>query len=391
MSELCEIAEALGTGASSCPNTEVVVMVSEVGTALSGLVLGFTLGLTSSGAATSAADPFSYALLYSTGVATSTTSSSASLTTTDVSTALAQSTAQVTLPLGLTSSANATSTLVLDFPPPLLTSIGTATSSASPTTEATRTVSSSAEGFSVLTSYLDETPAASIGVGASSYTLHALTYENATSTAAATSSTPVASLVPTLPVLTSVGVATSTATVRTDWTLTESALGTAVSAVYFKDPGLVAWVMNTETSAVSWYDNFDFQSIAQVDDSVFGVNSEGIFLLSGGDDAGDTINASIRTGFQDFGTAYTKRFENVYLGYLSEGALFMRLRVKDSEHPASTYSLQQRNADAPRTNRFEPGKGLFGRYWQVEIGNVNGAPFTVYDMDVDLAISNRKI
>ncbi len=391
MSELCEIAEALGTGSSSCPNTEVAVMVYEAGITASRLVLGFTLGAVSTGAGVSTVDPSSYAMLYSTAAATSTLSNAAVITYLETSAATATSVAQVTIPLSLSSSAAAASTLLLDFPPPVLTSTGVASSTATPTNTATQTVSSSALGTSVLTSYLYETPTASEAVGASSTSLQALTYENVTTSAAAVSSTPFVSLVPTLQVLTSTGEASSSITARTDWTVVEEVSGASVSAVYFKDPGLIAWVLNTESAAVSWYDNFDFQSIAQVDDAVFGVNAEGIFLLTGDDDAGDPISASVRTGFMDFDTAYTKRLENLYFGYVSTGALYARLRVKDSQHPASTYQLQERDASAPRNSRIEPGKGLFGRYWQVEIGNVSGAPFTVYDMDVDLSISNRKI
>lgn len=391
MTDMCEIAESLGTGASSCPSTEVAVMVYEAGATASGLVLGFTLGLASSSVGASAADPSSYALLNSTASATSTLTNAARITRTVTSSAATRSVAQVTLPLTLTSTGATASTLALDFPPPVLTSTAVADSTATPTNVATRTDTSSAVGASVLTSYHFETPTASTGVGASAYTLQALTYESLSSSAAGASTTPFVSLVPTLELLESIGATSSTISARTDFTLVDGATADVVSAVYFKDPGRIAWVLNTETAAVSWYDNFDFQSIAQVDNAVFGVNSEGIFLLTGDDDAGDTIDASIRSGFMDFGTAYTKRFENMYLGYVSTGALYTRLRVKDSKHPASTYLLQQREADAPRTSRFEPGKGLWGRYWQVEIGNVSGAPFTAYDMDVDLAISNRKL
>lgn len=391
MTELCEIAESMSTGTSTCPNTDVAVMVYEAGVSASGLVLGFTLGLASSSACASVADPSSYALLNSTAATTSTLTNVADIIRTETSTAAARSVAQVTLPLTFTSSGAAASSTILDFPPPVLTSTGAAANTVSPTTTATRTETSSAAGASILTSYLDETPAASSGAGASAFTLSALTYTSAVSTAAAASTTPFVSLVPTLEVLESIGATSSTISARTDFTLVDGAEAVGTSSVYFKDPGLIAWVLNTETSAVSWYDNFDFQTIAQVNDDVFGVNSEGIFLLTGDDDAGDTIDASIRSGFMDFGTAYTKRFENMYIGYVSTGALYTRLRVKDSKHAASTYLLQSREADAPRTSRFEPGKGLYGRYWQVEIGNMNGAPFTVYDMDVDLAISNRKL
>lgn len=388
MTVICEIAEATGAAESSTAAT-AAVMVYEAASTLSGVALGFTLGMAASAAGASTADPSSYALLTSTGAAVSTASVAGVLTRTQATQADARSTLTVAMPLALSSTGAAASTVTLEFPPPDLQSTGTADSSVVPSLVFVRTETSTAAGASVLTSYHAEDSSAT-AAAASSVATALAAVQTSTSTGEATS-TALASTVPTVPILESIGASTSAVSARTDWSLTVDAEASSYSAVYFKDPGRVAWVLNTESTAVSWYDNFDFQSIAQVDDDVFAVNSEGVFLLSGADDAGDAIDASVRYGFMDFGTAYTKRFENIYTGYTSTGVMSVLLRVKDSGHAASVYTLEQRSADAPRTSRFQPGKGLYGRYWQVELRNVGGAAFTVYDMDVDLAISNRKL
>jgi len=212
-----------------------------------------------------------------------------------------------------------------------------------------------------------------------------------TATAAAASTTPFVSLVPNLEVLESIGVTSSTTSIQTEWTIAGEAEANAVSAVFFKDPGRIAWVVNTESTAMSWYDNFDMESIAQFDGATYAVNSEGIFELTGNDDAGEQIDASVRGGFRDFGSANIKRLDTVYLGYISTGTLAALVRVKDSGHAASQFTMETRSATAPRNSRITPAKGLWGRYWQIEMRNISGAPFTVYDMDADLAISPRKL
>lgn len=387
MTDMCEIAESLGTCTSTTSAT-TAVMVSEVGAATSRVLLGVTLGLASAGAGVSTADPSSYALLRSTAATTSTVSSAAVLTNIENSRATAANRMVVAMPLSLSSSGAATSAAYPELPPPVLESTGVAASTTVERLVFAQTLASAGVGSSVLTSYHAETAEAD-AAAASSVVLGLVANATLSSTGAG-ASTVLASNVPTLPILESLGVGSSSLTARTDWVVVAETDAVAYSAVYFKDPGRVAWVLNTESTAASWYTNFDLQSIAQVDDSVFAVGSEGVFELTGDDDAGDVVDASIRTGFMDFGNSHVKRLENVYFGYISTGILGTLLRVLDSGHAATQFYLEERSAGAPRNSRVVPGKGLFGRYWQIEINNVNGADFTVYDVEIDVASSQRK-
>lgn len=387
MSELCEIAESLGTATSSTVAT-TAVMVSEAGVATSRVVLGVTLALASAGACVSIADPSSYALLRSTAAATSTTSSATALTNIESASAICTNQIFVSMPITLSSSGAAVSAAYPGIPPPVLESIGTAVSTTVERLVVTQTLTSSGAGSSVLTSYHEENAEAE--AAAVSSVAYGLVATTTVSSAGAGTSTALASNVPTLPVLESTGVGSSEITARTDWVVVAESEAATYSAVYFKDPGRVAWVLNTESTAASWYDNFDIQSMAQVDNKVFAVGSEGVFELTGDTDAGDSIDASIRTGFMDFGNARVKRLENLYFGYISTGILGTLLRVLDSGHPATQFNLEQRSAGAPRNSRVVPGKGMFGRYWQIEMNNVAGADFTVYDVDIDVATSQRK-
>lgn len=388
MTDMCEIAEATGACASSTAAT-TAVMVHEAGAMASRALLGVTLGLASAAACVSTADPSSYALLLSTAAGGSTVATAVSLTNTEASAAAGASHTVVEIPLTLSSTAAGASSAYPELPPPVLTSAGVASSAASGQLVFSKTLSSDAAGASVLTSYHEETSEAE--AAAASAVLPQLV---ATATATATgagASTALPSNVPTLPILESTGTGNSAIVARTDWIVIAESEAATYSAVYFKDPGRVAWVLNTESTAASWYTNFDMHSIAQVDNAVFAVGPEGVFELTGDDDAGEPIDAGTRSGFMDFGSSFTKRLENMYLGYTSTGTLSTRLSVKESRHLATRFYLEQRTADAPRNGRVVPGKGMWGRYWMVEMNNVNGADFSVYDIEVDIATSPRKL
>lgn len=164
-----------------------------------------------------------------------------------------------------------------------------------------------------------------------------------------------------------------------------------IAYLWYADDELKAWVMNTETTAVSWYDNYGFESIAQVDGRVFGVGEDGVYELTGDDDNNIPIKTLVRTGFLDFDLAEVKRLDNLYFGYTSPGQISVKTEVLDSGNSPATFLLEPRIANAPRNSRITPGKGLWGRYWRLTLENVDGADFEVHDASVDLAVSPRRI
>lgn len=388
MSELCEIVEAVGEGTTTC-TAEQIVMAVNAASATTSVVAGLALVLTASAVAVTTADPSSYALLTSVGTASTTASGSITATQTLTAAAEAQTTAFVAVPVTATSNATGTTSVVVDHPPPVLTATGVATTTATPSQTVTRVAESTAEATTTATVYYDQ-EVTSAGVGTTTASWLMQSFETSTAAGVGTT-TATPSNVPTLPILTSLGLATTSVVTQTEWVAVAESTAQAVSTVVFKDPGRVAWVMNTESTAVSWYDNFDFESIAQVNGVTFAAGPGGVFELTGDDDNGDAIDASLRSGFMDFDTQQQKRVDAFYFGYTSTGVLRALVSTKGSIYPPLAFDMQPRAATAPRNNRIEPAKGLVGTYWQVEIRNVAGAPFTVYDVSVDLAISNRKL
>lgn len=161
------------------------------------------------------------------------------------------------------------------------------------------------------------------------------------------------------------------------------------SETVFRNPAVVAWLMNTETTALSHYTNFDFESVAQIGDRTFAVGPDGVYELTGDTDDGVSIPALVESGFMDFGAQQTKRMDAIYIGYKSTGLL--GVTVETLEGGTGAYSLEQRDATAPRTSRIIPGKGLVGRYWRTTVTNTAGADFSIYDATIDLAVSARRV
>ena len=185
--------------------------------------------------------------------------------------------------------------------------------------------------------------------------------------------------------------ATDASAHRLDATSTFSDEVLATDAPLFTDPARIAWVLNTESAAVMWYDHFDFESVAQVGDKVFAASNAGLFELTGNTDAGSQIQATVEWGFTDFKIEQIKRIDELRVTYVSDGTLQATVGTQDCALGPATYTMQTRVATAPRPSRIIPGKGLWGQYWKISISNVSGANFTVSALNADTAVSNRRL
>lgn len=139
-----------------------------------------------------------------------------------------------------------------------------------------------------------------------------------------------------------------------------------------------AWVLNTDNLALSQYDNFGFNSMAEFNGRHYGAREDGLYLFGGDDDAGAAISARFKTGITDLGTGSVKRSPILYVGYTSDGDLVLKV-ITTSRQGAKTqhwYRLtERREAGGTRDNRVKAGKGLASVYFQYELENIDGADF----------------
>jgi len=160
-------------------------------------------------------------------------------------------------------------------------------------------------------------------------------------------------------------------------------------AVYSLNPAAVAWVVNTETGAPSYYLNYQFNAIVEYRGLLIAASPEGFYLLEGDDDAGSDINAELATGMEDFDIKNLKRIDALYLGYTG-GELELDVETQRAGNKY-TYTLEPRDADAPRNNRIKLGKGLKDRYWRFTLRNCLGSDFSIDDMEANVIPTNRRL
>ena len=170
----------------------------------------------------------------------------------------------------------------------------------------------------------------------------------------------------------------------------ESSAVTAYNSLYYHDPLAVAWVMNTETTAMSRYEGYDFESIAQHNGVVYGVNEDGLYAMTGSDDAGIKINTTIETGFEDMKTNLKKRLPYVYLGYVADGQLKLTVETLDRAVGKATYYTAVLPAYEPVNTRIVLGKGLVGAYFKFTLTNVRGSYFDLDKWAADVAVSTKR-
>ena len=190
-------------------------------------------------------------------------------------------------------------------------------------------------------------------------------------------------------------------TARVDSQALLQSTAVADEVILMKRPGLVAWVMNTDTGAVSWYDNWAFTSMATVGGKVFAAGPDGLHVLGGDLDGTELIDARVQFGYTDFGgygqdgmpkpSEPKKRVTDLWFGYHADGTLSATVETYGQGYGPYTYSMAPRAAGQPRNSRITPGRGLNARYWRVGIENTNGCAFEVHSLAADVAASTRRL
>ncbi len=153
-----------------------------------------------------------------------------------------------------------------------------------------------------------------------------------------------------------------------------------------------AWALNTQNLAPSQYTNYSFNSMAKFGTTYLGAKDDGIYELVGADDAGSDIDAVIKTGLLDFGSAKLKTVPECYLGYTATGRLVVKtITTTGGQKQQNWYELAATTADAAREGRIKIGRGLRARYWQFELVNMDGADFELDQLQMRPMILTRRV
>ena len=147
--------------------------------------------------------------------------------------------------------------------------------------------------------------------------------------------------------------------------------------------------LNLKNSAITEFENYDFNSIATDGVDYYGASDNGIFFLSGETDNGTLIASKIRTGTHDFETSFLKRYLAVYLGVISEAAI--SFKIVPDDNIAYSYALDNDGQPQAHTVKINTGKGMKTRYITVELTNTDGGYFEISSIEFLFDILSRRV
>ena len=150
-----------------------------------------------------------------------------------------------------------------------------------------------------------------------------------------------------------------------------------------------AWPLNIRNRALTEYEAFPFNSFAVYNGETLAAGADGIFALSGADDAGADIDARVRFALTDFGIEELKQAEEVFLTVRSPGTLVVRVVVDGGQ--TYEYPLEPTGKTGMYTVRVKLGRGLKLTHWCFEIANFEGAAFDLDALRLRPVVLKRRI
>lgn len=160
----------------------------------------------------------------------------------------------------------------------------------------------------------------------------------------------------------------------------------SIEAIYLS-PGdnVLTWALNTRTVALTEYQNYAFNSFGRVDDRYVGATSEGLYELTGDDDAGESIISALKTGMVQIGGSRFTSFKAAYLGLRGSGEFILKLEMGDGSE--RHYAVSARDME---TTKVRLGKGLRARYIAFELEST-GQDFDLDTIEFVPVVSKRRV
>ena len=169
------------------------------------------------------------------------------------------------------------------------------------------------------------------------------------------------------------------------------------------DDRAVAWVMNAETGAVCWWQNWQFVDAVQLDDGrVLAVGPQGVSEWVGQTDEDEPVRAHVTWGLLEMGgfdeagaprpNERLKRMTQLTVGYHAEQALQLMVHAFAHGQTPVNYTMPPQVAGRAlwhRNHRLVTGRGMRARYWRMQLSGVG--PFQVHGLTADMATSTRRM
>jgi hypothetical protein len=173
-----------------------------------------------------------------------------------------------------------------------------------------------------------------------------------------------------------------------EYHLVAASLARLISAAEFINDYFDGYAYNLNTEAPSSYEQFRFNSFAQLGRDYYGMNEDGIHILTGDTDDGEDINAVMTTGLSDFDDSTLKTVPVIYASARSHKEMLLTARVDN--YPDYSYTFIGKPAELAPV-RVKLGRGLKGLNWQLELSNKDGAFIEIDALDVPTVSTSRKV
>lgn len=148
-----------------------------------------------------------------------------------------------------------------------------------------------------------------------------------------------------------------------------------------------------EFGAISEYSGWEFESFATVNGTVYAVNLSGLSTIGGADQAGTDIDCSVRTGLTNFNAGRLVGMGDVIVMADSADETVGKVReMKNGSLIEHWYQSDTANHGGPREYRLKPGMGIRGSLLAIEVGNKNGADWSLDQVQVyPVVLDKRRI
>lgn len=158
------------------------------------------------------------------------------------------------------------------------------------------------------------------------------------------------------------------------------------------DDEFVGWVLNE--GAPSQYTHYPFNGLSAFGSRYVGTAADGVYLLEGEDDAGEPIEARIKTALMDFGAGVNKRIPDVYVAFAGGNKLVCKVvtvHPRTGQKTEAVYETTLPPGSEMHNGRIKLGQGLESRYWQFTLANVDGASFDIDELTFRPLFLDRRL
>jgi len=161
--------------------------------------------------------------------------------------------------------------------------------------------------------------------------------------------------------------------------------------------GNTVLVMNLKNKVVSIYENYNFNSACKLNGVYLGAASDGIHILTGSNDNGAPIDASITLGDSDFGLPNIKMIPEIFVDYSGPGLEVFVARDQKAEMGAAgneetgPYPVPATADGKTETKRAKLPGGFRGGNWQFRIENVDGGAINIQSIGIPVEKSQRRL